>query len=429
MVTVVAGVGVRGYLGREVAIYPERGPAHLGAALAIRGVAGVVVLAGTVTVVLLARPGFGSTLVVLAAVSQLATLLYTTMWLSFEAHERLQYIVYAELGSRVFVIALASCLLALGAGVVAAAAVFMLGNIVELAITYGSIRLRFYRPEFSASAADLLRIARLSLPIGMLAALYGALQQIDRVLLRVLCDEEAVGIYSAAWVLSDNFRMISDLFLGASFAAGMRLYARDRAAFEGLYRSSMTVAALLGLPVAAGAVVIAPDLIALVYRSGSYAPAGTVLRILVCDVPITFAFQVGTLPLLAARREVVMVKLLLAALAANVALDLVLVPRFRAPGAALATLTVSAGALIASWALTRSWIRLVEVRRIASIALATAVMTAAAYGARLVAGMWAAVAVGAAVYVALLLGLRAVCVGDLRELLRRRVPAPVAPAA
>src|SRR5262245_27695076 len=44
MVTVVAGIGVRGYLAREIAVRPELGPRHLGSALAIRGVTGTVLL-------------------------------------------------------------------------------------------------------------------------------------------------------------------------------------------------------------------------------------------------------------------------------------------------------------------------------------------------------------------------------------------------
>src|SRR5262249_5356722 len=130
MVTVVAGVGVRGYLGREVAERPDLGPTHLGAALVIRGATGVALLGATFVVSLFVRSGPGATLVALAAVSQIATLLYTTMWLSFEAHERLQYIAYAEVGSRLFVIAVATTLLVTGGGVVAAAVALMLGNLV-----------------------------------------------------------------------------------------------------------------------------------------------------------------------------------------------------------------------------------------------------------------------------------------------------------
>jgi O-antigen/teichoic acid export membrane protein len=429
MVTLVAGVGVRGYLAREVAVRPELGPRHLGAALAIRGVTGTLVLGATAAVALATRSGLGAQLVVLAAASQLATLLYSTMWLSFEAHERFQYILYAELGARLFVIALAAALLALGFGVVAAATAFLLGNVLELGITYHFLRARLYRPELSTPPAELWEITKRSLPIGALGVLASALLQTDRVMLRALCDEEAVGVYSAAWVLSESFRMLPDVLLGAAFAAGMRLYAQDGEAFGRLYSGCMLVAALVGLPVAAGLFVLAPDVIRLVYGTAAdYAPAADVLRILACSVPVMFAFQVVTLPLLAAKREVAMVKLLALTLAANVALNLLLLPRYRALGAAGATLAASAGSLLASWIMTARWARFGAPGRVLAILAATALMGVAAYAARALAGMWASIAVGVAVYVVLLVALRAVSFRELRALLARRVRASPAAA-
>ncbi|WP_437738133.1 flippase [Sorangium sp. So ce1335] len=430
IVTIAAGVGVRGYLAREIAVRPELGPRHLGAALAIRGVTGALVLGATVAVALATRSGVGAQLVVLAAASQLATLLYSTMWLSFEAHERFEYILYAELGARLFVIALSAALLALGFGVVAVAAAFLLGNVLELGITAHYVRSRLYRPELATPPAELWQITKRSLPIGALGALTSALLQADRVMLRALCDEQAVGIYSAAWVLSENFRLLPDVLLGAAFAAGMRLYAQDGGAFGRLYGGCMLVAALFGLPVAAGVFLLAPDIIRLVYgTSGDYAPSADVLRILACGVPVTFAFQVVTLPLLAAKREVAMVQVLAVTLVAKVLLNLLLLPRYRALGAACATLAVSAGALVASWGMTARWAQFVELGRVVAIFVATAVMASAAYAARVLAGMWAAIAVGVAVYVVLLVALRAVSFREVRALLARRVRASPAPAA
>jgi O-antigen/teichoic acid export membrane protein len=420
IVTVIAGIGVRGYLARDVAVHPERGPAHLGAALAIRGVTGAALLGATALAFVLARPGTHAALVAIAAVSQLATLLYSTMWLTFEAHERLQYIAYAEIAARLLVIATASALLALGFGVVAVAAALLFGNVIELAITYHFVRTRFYRPELRAGAAELARIARQSVPIGLVAALTIALSEADRVLLRALCDEEAVGVYSAAWVLSESLRMLPDVFFGATFAAGMRLFARDREAFGRLYAGCAAAAALFGLPVAAGMAVVAPDVIALIYGAdGGYAPAAPVLQLLACQVPFAFAIQVAVVPLLAAKREAAIAKLLAAALAVNVVLDLALIPPYRAIGAAAATLAASAVVLAGTLALTAQWARQVEPLRLLAIVAATGLMAAAAWGARRLGGLWAAIPVGVLVYPLLVLALRAVLWSDLRALLPR----------
>jgi O-antigen/teichoic acid export membrane protein len=418
VVTIVAGIGVRGYLAREIAVRPELGPDHLGSALLIRGVTGLVVLLITVLVALSTR-SVGGVLVTIAAVSQLTTLLYSTMWLSFEAHERFQYILYAELGARLFVTSVASALLALGYGVIAAALAFLGGNVLELVLTYIFVVKKLYRPRYHVDPRALYTIAKAALPIGVLGAIATAMQQSDRVMLRILSGDAAVGVYSAAWVLSENFNLISDLFLGAAFAAAMRLFANDRPAFARLYQSCMLVAAILGFPIAAGLYLIAPELIQLIYGRGGYSASAHVLQILACQLPLTFAFQVGTLPLLAQKRELDLAKLLAAGLVANVLLNLALIPRFGPTGSAMATLVVAAGTLLGSSRLSEVWVRQLEPRRFASVAGATLVMALAAWSALRWLNMWAAIGAGIIAYVGALLLLRALTWNELLDFLRR----------
>ena len=57
IVSIIAGLGVRGYLAREIAVRPELGPRHLGSALLIRGLLGALILALIATISLLTRSG------------------------------------------------------------------------------------------------------------------------------------------------------------------------------------------------------------------------------------------------------------------------------------------------------------------------------------------------------------------------------------
>lgn len=429
MVMVVAGIGVRGYLAREIAVDPALGPTHLGAALAIRGVTGLVLLGATVLVATATAGPAARVLIALAALSQLAAILYTTMWLSFEAHERFQYILYAELAARLLVIGLASALLFAGYGVIAAASAFTLGSLFELAMTYVLLRKNFYAPRLTAGARELARIAWKSIPIGLLGAVTEALLKTDRVMLRFLVDESAVGIYSAAAVLSENCNMLADLFLGAAFAATVRLYATDQERFRALFQNCLFVAFALGLPIAAGVFIVAPDAIELVYgRDYGYSAASSVLRVLALQLPLMFTFHVTVLPLIAQRRELMLAKLLGAALVAKIALGVALVPRFGAMGAALTTLAVTALALAVTLGLSRAHMKGLQSRRLLSVVGATAGMAAAAWAAKQVAGMWAGIAVGALAYAPLLLILGGTSREELASLLRRRAPVEDAPA-
>lgn len=416
--SIIAGLGVRGYVGREIAVCPELGPRHLGSALLIRGVTGALILSLVAIVSFVFHVGHAQWLIPIAAASQLATLLYTTMWLSFEAHERFQYILYVELAARMFVLASASLCIATGLGIVGAAGMFAIGNIIELAFTYYFLRSRLYSPNFSARLDELVLVAKRSLPFGVVGALLGAVRQSDRVLLRWFGNESAVGIFSAGWVLVEQLEVVSDLVFGAAFAVGMRLYAREPARFANLYQTAIVVAAAVGLPMGAGLYLLAPDIIDLVYGDREFVGAARSLRVLAWHVPATFAFHVAALPLLAGKREAHLGAVLLPALIMMVALDAWMVPRFGAFGAAITALVVSLGILVASFAITSSFVREIPLRRVRAAFLATVVMAVVVYVVRGSFGMWVAIVAGATTHAALLFIFRVVHPFELQMLVR-----------
>lgn len=416
--SIIAGLGVRGYVGREIAVCPELGPRHLGSALLIRGVTGALLLSLVAVASFVFHVGHAQWLIPIAAASQLATLLYTTMWLSFEAHERFQYILYVELGARLFVLTSASLCLAAGLGIIGAAAMFGIGNIIELGLTYYFLRSRLYSPNFSARLDELATIAKRSLPFGFVGALLGAVRQSDRVLLRWFGNESAVGIFSAGWVLVEQLEVVSDLVFGAAFAIGMRLYARDPSRFASLYQTAIVVAAALGLPMGASLCLLAPDIIDLVYGEREFVEAARALRVLAWHVPATFAFHVASLPLLAGKREAHLGAILLPALIANVALDAWTVPRFGAFGAAITALIIAIGILVASLAITSSFVRDIPFRRVRAAFLATLVMAVVVYVVRGSYGMWVAILAGASTHATLLFVFRVVHPFELQMIVR-----------
>ncbi len=207
-------------------------------------------------------------------------------------------------------------------------------------------------------------------------------------MLRALCDEEAVGVYSAAWVLSENFRMLPDVLLGAAFAAGMRLYVRDRDAFGRLYGGCMLVAAALR----AARRRRHSSCSRRTSSSSSTERQATTPRRRTSSGSSRAASRDVRVPGrdAAARRAEARGRHGAAARAwrssPTIALNLLLLPRYRAMGAACATLAVSAGALIASWGISARWAHVVELGRILAVLAATAAMVTAAYAARVLAG-------------------------------------------
>ncbi len=415
---IVAGLGVRGYVAREIAMNSSLGPRYLGSALIIRGVTGTIILSAIAIVSLTTRSAEGQWLVPIAAASQLATLLYTTMWLSFEVHERFQYIVYVELGARLFVLTMATLCIAWGLGIVGAAIIFAMGNAIELALTYHFLCRRLYAPSFETSTSELVSIAKRSLPFGFVGALLGAVRQSDRVLLRWFGDESMVGIFSAGAVLVEQLEVLSDLVFGAAFSVGVRLYAGDPNRFLGLYRTAIVTAIAIGLPIGAGTCLLAPDIIHLVYGTTGFVGADRTLRVLAWHIPATFAFHVTSLPLIAGKREAALGAVLLPALVATFTLDRYLVPRHGAFGAASTALVVSIAVVSALLALTPACAREIPLGRIRAAIVATGCMVLVVSLVHRSWGVWMSILAGVVTYVLLSFGLRLVTLREIQLLLK-----------
>jgi O-antigen/teichoic acid export membrane protein len=123
---------------------------------------------------------------------------------------------------------------------------------------------------------------------------------------------------------------------------------------------------------------------------------------------------------MAARQELAVIKILAWALLCDVVTSLLLVPRYRETGTALAALSASLCAAVGTGLKTAQWVRLLDLRRIARIGLATVLMSAGAFAVRSAFGMWAAAGSGVVLYLGLLLALRVATVEDIVRLLRRK---------
>lgn len=188
--------------------------------------------------------------------------------------------------------------------------------------------------------------------------------------------------------------------------------------FISLYRTAIVTAVAIGLPIAAGTSLLAPDIIRLIYGSSGFVGADRSLRVLAWHIPATFAFHVTSLPLIAGKREVVLGAVLVPALVATVVLDRCFVPLHGSFGAATTAVAVSITVVLALLALTPSFARAIPLVRIRAAIFATAIMALVVSVARESLGAWMSIVLGAFVYVALAFAFRLVDVCELRSLLR-----------
>ena len=171
------------------------------------------------------------------------------------------------------------------------------------------------------------------------AAIYG---KVDTTMLGIIVGDESVGYYSYAHKI---------LQIGVSFCASItsaflpRLsycYEHDKEQFYALIAKGLHIIAFLSIPAATGLFILAPEAIVLLFGA-AFMPAAQTLRIF-SGLIIVYAF--GNLMcyqmMICSGSEKKHVVVLACAAVMNVILNLVLIPRFKHNGAAIASVVTEA---------------------------------------------------------------------------------------
>jgi O-antigen/teichoic acid export membrane protein len=161
-------------------------------------------------------------------------------------------------------------------------------------------------------------------------------------------ESSSASVYDVAYSIVQVGMMVLTVGLGGVVLAAMsRFAASDRTRMRSLYHVAVRLTSSLTIPVMAFLALAAPDLIALVY-SRAYAGSAEILRILLCLRIMSRLFAAGENAdlLLALGAVWTVVRIGLVAACVTVALHVLLIPGWGAPGAAIAS---GSGVLLANF--------------------------------------------------------------------------------
>ena len=162
----------------------------------------------------------------------------------------------------------------------------------------------------------------------------------DFIFLRVLQGAAAVGYYNAAYTLVTFFLNLGTAY-SLSLLPSLTRLAGTREDQHRLYHSAMAHVFAAGLPAAIGGTLLAGPIIGLLFGP-AYQPAADAFRILIWCIPLCLLRDVPLMALQAAGQEGRILRITLLAAVLNLALNVILIPRWAIIGAALATLVTEA---------------------------------------------------------------------------------------
>ncbi|WP_435360925.1 oligosaccharide flippase family protein [Haloarchaeobius sp. DFWS5] len=284
-------------------------------------------------------------------------------------------------------------------GVVALVFGHMAGNFARATVSYALLDARFALPT-RESATSLFDFSKYTVGMNLSSLAYN---WTDTLVLAYFASKAVVGVYETVWMVS-AVTLLAARVLGVALAPTMTRWHEDGQTelIETAFSTAVTFALVLVFPAIVGATVLGDDLLATLY---GYETGATVLVILLCGQVAAAVKNITQNTLFGIDRPDHVFWTNVLSLAANVGLNLILVPEYGMFGAAAATLATAGVAAVAQLAYLRRYIS-VGIDRTAlawqaAASLAMGGVVAALSGVfplETIVGLLALVGVGAAVY-------------------------------
>ncbi|MFO7638781.1 MAG: flippase [bacterium] len=417
MFAVLADLGLGAVTAREIARDGSTARQYVNSALTIKLIASVVLIAAVALVVrVLGYSGQAVTVTVVTSgfiLVNAVALLYTYV---FQGYERTVFSALVRI-LQTAALTLGALVLARGqSGVVGYAWLYVGAAGLGALAAWMMASIVFVRPGLSFDLPFWRSLLGRSLPIGLAAAFAMLYYWNGSALLSRMSGDAAVGIYSASFRLVMGLGFIAQGFSGAVYPVMSRLYVSNRGRLEWVFSRSFQYIVMLAVGLVVVGSFLSRPAIMLLYGA-EYEASVPVLAVLVwwggfmcLNVLLSFCFYAADQPRVVTRQTAL-------ALALNLGLNLLLIPRYGAFGVAVAIVVAEgAGCCYLVVVLSRSVLRW-NWRRLLRLLPRAAVAAGAAGVAGLLATRWYAsvgLLLGITSYPLFLLGLRALAREDIR---------------
>ncbi len=296
--------------------------------------------------------------------------------------------------------------------------VFFISRLAVILWLERSFARRFGSLRLGIDRTVLKRLLPATLPFSGSAIVGAFLQHFDIVLLGLWLGSHAAGIYGAAYRVAWVPTLIATAYVAALRPSMARAALAGPERVGVLLRRSLRLNGALGLGVLAGGLSLAAPLIRALFGA-AYAAAAGPLAVMCGSFALLALSRPFRLVLVSYERQATDLRIMTAAAASNVVLNLVLVPLAGPLGAAAATLASEALILLLCVIATRPLVTLAALVGL----LARPVVCAAALGIALVTTatlpLLPRLALAGFLYTTLLIGSRVITIKEIRALLGR----------
>jgi O-antigen/teichoic acid export membrane protein len=349
---VLADVGLYTTVVREISKDRSRTEELVGNALTLRLALSIVVIAaGAGLSLLLPYDHQVRVAILLAGVPLLLGMLTTSFNAVLQSELRMGRAAVADVTGRAVALALVLLVAGLDLGFYAVMATAAGGAAATLAVTLALTR-GIVRARFLAQTAVWRPLLRASVPLGIALAINQIYFRADTLIISLYEPYGQVGLYTLAYRILELTLVVGTVFLNNTFPVISEAIGRDEPRVRRALQDSADLFAILGAPVVAGGLVLAPDVVRLA-GGEEFADAASPLRVLLVAGALAAMNGVFGFALIAKERQASALWLNVTGLSVNVALNFLLVPRYGIMAAAWVTVGSELVILAGSYFLMR----------------------------------------------------------------------------
>jgi O-antigen/teichoic acid export membrane protein len=330
---ILADVGLLTVVVREISRDPASTDRLVGNALLLRLVLSLALLAlAALASLALSWDTQVRVAVLIAGVPFVLGLVNSALVAVLQARLRMDRAVVADVVGRAASFVALVVVVTLDAGFYAVVATAAVGALVTLVVTW-AIVFREARPQPRAEREVWRRLLVLALPVGAALAVSELYFRLDTLLVSVFRPYDEVGLYALSYRMVELIGILPAIVMTSVFPLLARYLQESRELAARTVDAAGDVFIAIGAPIAAGGLVVAPDLVRLI-GGDEFAGSAGPLRLLLFAVVLAFVSGLFGHALIAGGRQGSALRLGTAALVFNLVLNLALVPPYGIEAAA-----------------------------------------------------------------------------------------------
>lgn len=214
---------------------------------------------------------------------------------------------------------------------------YVLGAAIGCLLTAFLLRKFIARIKDGINMKIIWPVFKMSWPLGVLQLLGTIMINTDMLILGWFRSPVELGYYGAAQKIILLLYIAPSLLASAVFPVFSRLANVNNARFKILFEQCIVGAQVLSLPLAVGGIILAPQLIGLLFGA-EYLPSALTLGILMSTLVIVFPSTIFSNALFAFNQQKKFMMFVAIGVISNIILDILLIPRWGIEGSAIATL-------------------------------------------------------------------------------------------